>query len=39
MMKLRVEYENEHEARIIDENGIIVAKVYACTDGLLVDVG
>ncbi len=38
-MKLKVEYESEHEARILDENGIIVAKVYVCTDGLLVDVG
>ncbi len=39
MMKLKVEYENEREARIIDEeSGLIVAKVYVCTDGLLVNI-
>lgn len=35
---MTVEYENEREARIVDDKGIIIAKIYICTDGLLVTV-
>jgi len=36
-MKLRLEQDDENEARVInEETGLIVCKIYNCTDGILV---
>ena len=36
-MKLRLEQDDDHEARVINvETGLIVCKIYDCADGILV---